>query len=87
MCGRRQASPQHGRLHQDVFHDFAEDIGEAVAAALEFVGEAFVIDAEEVEDGRVQVVDVHGVFRDVVAVIVGFTVGDTRLYAATGHPE
>ena len=46
----------------------AGDVGQAVVAALEFVGEAFVVDAEEVEEGGLKVVDVDGVFGDVVAV-------------------
>ena len=58
-------------LSQNVVHDLAEDVGEAVAATLKTVGEAFVIDAEQVQDGGVQVVDVHGVFRDVVTGVAG----------------
>lgn len=39
----------------------AVHVGEAVAAALEAVGELLVVDAEEMQDRRVQVVDVHRV--------------------------
>ena len=68
------------------------------------IGEPSVIDAELVQDGSVQVVDVHGAggpivfvrlwlelvavgIGDVVAVIVGASVGDARLDAAAGHPD
>ena len=51
------------------------DVGEAELAALVAEGEAFVIDAEEVEDGGVEVVDVDGVFGDGVAEFVGLAVG------------
>jgi hypothetical protein len=37
-------------------------VGEAKIAALESVGEAFVVDAEEVEDGGLDIVDVDRVF-------------------------
>ena len=37
-------------------------------------GETFVVDSERVQDGGVEVVDVHWVFEDVVGVIVGFAV-------------
>jgi hypothetical protein len=41
--------------------DFAVDVGEAEVAALEAVGEAGVIEAEEMEEGGVEVVDADGV--------------------------
>ena len=39
--------------------------------ALELVGQPCVVDAQAVQDRGVQIVDVHRVARDVVAVIVG----------------
>ena len=53
------------------FDEVAVDVGEAEVAALGSVGEAGVFDAHEVEDGGVEVVDVDGVFGDVVAEVVG----------------
>ena len=44
--------------------DVAEDVGEAEASALEFEGEAFVVEAQAVEDGGLDVVDVDGVGFD-----------------------
>src|SRR6187455_1027275 len=54
---------------------------------LEAVDEAGVVDAEAVEGSGLEVVDVDGAFDDVVAVVVGFAVGDAGLDAAAGHPE
>src|SRR2546423_8183451 len=62
-------------------------ICQAEMATLEFKGELFVVDAEAVQDGGVEVVDVDGAVNDVVAVIVGFAVGNARLDAASGHPQ
>jgi len=42
-------------------------VGEAVVAALEFAGEAFVIDAEEVQHRGLEIVDADFVFDGVEA--------------------
>ena len=54
---------------------------------MEFVGQAFVVDAEEVQVRRLEVVDVDGVFGWVVGEVVGLAVGEAALHAATGHPD
>src|SRR6184192_1541723 len=45
-------------LGQHFFDEVAVDVGEAEVAALEAVGETLVVEAEEVEDGGLEVVDV-----------------------------
>ena len=62
-------------------------IGEPVIAALVAVGEFFMVDAEEVEDGGIEIVDVDRVLGDVVAPIVGLTVCDAAFYSTAGHPD
>ena len=61
-------------LCQYPLHDFARDVGQAEVAALELVGQLFVVDTESVQHRRLQVVHVHRVLDDVVAVIVGLAV-------------
>ena len=53
-------------------------IGQAEASALELVRQPRVIDAEAVQDRRVQIVDVDRILDDVVAVIVGLAVSQAR---------
>ena len=48
-------------------HDLAADVGEAVVAALEAERQLLVVEPEQVQQRRVQVVDVHRVLGDVVA--------------------
>lgn len=72
--------------HQPLHH-LPMHVRQPEVAALEAVDEAGVVDAEAVEGGGLEVVDVDRVFDDVVAVVVGFAVGDARLDAAAGHPE
>ena len=68
-CGKRRG-PAKTRataapaLRENVFHDFSMDIREAEVAALETIGQLLVIEAEQVHDRRLQVVDVDFVFDD-----------------------
>jgi len=72
---------------EDGFDDVAVDVGEAEIAALEPVGESLVVDAEEVEDGGLEVVHVDGVTDDVHAEVIGFSEGEAGSDAASGHPD
>ena len=49
-------------------------VGQAEVAALELVGQPGVVDAQQVKDGGVQVVDLDRVADDVVREIVGLAV-------------
>ena len=66
---------------------FAVDVGEAIVATLEAVGQVLVVEAEAVQDGGVEVVDVDRILGDVVAVVIGLAVADAGLDAAAGHPD
>src|SRR5688500_15093360 len=46
-----------------------------------------MIDAESLQDRRVQVMQAHRVFRGAVGVEVGPDIASTGLHAATGHPH
>src|SRR5881394_237879 len=63
------------------------NVGQAEVAALKPVGELFMVDAEALENRRVQIMNVHRVLDDVVAVIVRLAVTDARFDAAAGHPD
>src|SRR4051794_21312843 len=63
---RRGCDSNVGALHQYAFHDVPMHVGEAVVAALVFIGELRVIDAKQVEDRGLQVVDVDGAGGELV---------------------
>lgn len=65
-------------------NDMSVHIGEAEVASGVVVGEALVIEAQEMENGGLKVVDVNLSLSDVEAEVVGFTVG-AGLGAAAGH--
>ncbi len=73
---------EQGWSGEEFVGDFSGDVGEAVGSALESEGKFFVVDAEEVEDGCVEVVDVHGVLCGVESDFVGFAVGVAGLCSA-----
>src|SRR5690349_10213884 len=72
---------------EEAFHEAAVDVREAEAPPLEAEGQALVVDAEEVEEGRLEVVDVDRVLGHVHGEVIRGAVGDARLDAAAGHPE
>ena len=59
-----------GASREDVFHHAPMHVGEPELAALETVGEARVVGAEAVEDGRLQVVNMHRLLDDVEAEVI-----------------
>lgn len=63
------------------------DSGQSLVEAAMLHGEALRVDAHPVEDRRVQVADVDGVFDDVVAEVVGLAVTDSALDPSAGHPH
>src|SRR5581483_8795896 len=87
---------------QDVINHVAVDIGQAEAAALIQIGQAFVVDAEQMEHRGLEIVDVDGSgsklafirmkhvasgIGDIIAIIVGAPVSDARFDTAAGHPN
>jgi len=75
ICSRQQA-----------LDHLAVEVGEAEIAALEAVGQLGVVEAQEVHERRVQVVDVNLVLDHTEAQVVALTLGDSGLDAAAGHP-
>lgn len=65
----------------------AVHVGEAKIAATVVVGETLVIDAHQVEEGGVEIVDVHAVLHGCPAELVGGAVDVSALHAAAGQAE
>jgi len=63
------------------------DVGEAEIATLEAAGEAFVVEAEPVEDGVLEVVDVVLVGGYAEAEFVGFAIAEAAFDPAAGEDE
>ncbi len=72
-CDRAGRAPRFlgqglGWLSEQVFHHFAGDVRQAEIAALKTVGEPLVVQAEQVEDRRVEIIHVDRVGDDVQTV-------------------
>ena len=65
---------------------FTVDIGQSILTALVAERQPCVIDAAQMQDGRLHVVNMDRIFSDVPAELIGRPVDDARLHAATCHP-
>src|SRR5262245_1240887 len=69
----------------DLLDDFAVNVGQAIIAALEAVGQLFVIETEAVQNGRLQIVNVNRPVGNAETEIVGRPVGQARLDTAASE--
>src|SRR4051794_14283811 len=69
-------------LRDNLVRDHSVDIGQTEVAARIEVRELLVIEAEQVQHGRVQIVNVHTVLHCVVADLIGVAIGETALHTA-----
>src|SRR4029077_12588574 len=74
-------------LRQKFFDNLALNIGQAKIAALKAIGEFRVIKAQQMQQGRVKVVDMDLVLYDVEAEFVSFPQTNSGFEAAPGHPH
>lgn len=76
-----------GLAGEDVVEHVAADIGEAEVASAETIGELFVVQTEKMQNGRVQVIDVHLVLDSLVAEGICASVMHAAAHAAACHPD
>src|SRR5580698_2064837 len=74
-------------LGNDLVCHLAVHVGQSHVARAEAEGEFFVVQAEQVEHRRVEVVHLELVLDRIVAVLVGLAEDEARLHAAAGHPD
>src|SRR5262245_14116150 len=74
-------------LGNQLVNHLAVDIGEAEVAAGVAIGEALVVEAHELQDGGVQVVNVDGVFGRAEAEFIGRTISLPAFDTAAGQPD
>ncbi len=63
------------------------NVGQAKIAALETIGQLLVVETEQVEDGRVEVVDVDFVFGRIEAEVIRLAEGEAGFRSAAGQPH
>ena len=85
-CLTRFAAALTDRVPQDTVNHATMNIRQAEVATGVAVRQTRVVEAQDVQNRRVEIVNVDGVFRDVVADLVRRSVDDARLDAASGQP-
>src|SRR5256885_7757493 len=84
----REKSGEKAISRHELRDDFCgNDTGQFLFETLKLECKPFVIDAEQSEDGRIEVADMDRVFHDVIAKVVCDAVGDSGFGAAAGHPN
>ena len=71
---------------QNLFDDVSVNVSQSEVATLESVGQAFVVDPEQMQHGGVQVVDMDFVFHGAVAEFICSSPGKAWLDSAARHP-
>ena len=74
-------------LSKDRLDNFAGYIGQPEAPALIFESQALVVDSQQAQQRGVEVMDVHGIFHDVVAKLASLAKNRSRLDAPACHPN
>src|SRR5215469_5378037 len=74
-------------LGQDLADHVPMDIGKPALCAVVVVGKPLVVEAEEVKDRRVQVVNIDNIFDGLVAELVGGAEAISMLHAGAGEPS
>ena len=72
-------------LSNDVVDNFSMHIGQTEVASRVAIGELFVLNAELVKDGGVEVVDVDSVFDGVYAELIGGAIHETSFDTSASH--
>src|SRR4029453_9876505 len=72
---------------EQTLHDLAVHVGETETASLVAIGQPFMVDAQQVQQRSLKIVDVHPVFHDVVAEFASFAVEGARLDPSARHPH
>lgn len=75
------------RSGQDALHDVAVDIGQAEIATRMAIGESFVIEAQQVQHGGVQIMNVDAIFDSPISKFIGVPVGEPAANTTSRQPD
>lgn len=75
------------KLREDALDDVAMDVGEAEVASAVMEGELLVIESEQMEDGRVEIMHMNAIVDGFISKIVGGAVSHSAFDAAPGQPH
>src|SRR6187401_3420070 len=73
--------------HQNLGRDVSVDVSKPEIAAAVEISQLCVFHSQEMQNGRMQIMDVHSIFHRVIAKLVSGAIGDASLDPAAGHPH
>src|SRR5437867_3226764 len=79
--------PSVGTLCQDFCQDFAVYVGQPALDSVVIIAQALMVDAKQVQDGGVQVVNGRDVLHSLVAEVIGCAVTESLFYASPRQPH
>ena len=62
-------------------------ICQAESAALKFIDQPLMIDAHQVHKRRLEIMNMNGIFHNIVTEIIRLPITETRLHACARHPH
>ena len=68
-------------------HDFSRHVGQSVSSAQVLVVKLLVVKSHEVKNRSMEVIDVHGVFYNIIPKFITLAIDQARLYSTTRHPN
>jgi hypothetical protein len=78
---------QKGKLGQDLRQDLPIDVGQPEIAAAKSISQSRVIYSQEMEDGRMQIMNIAAILKDLITILVCNAIDRSSLDAASGKPE
>jgi len=85
IAGSIQADTKHSG--QDLSDHVPMHVREAIVSPEKSVGQTEVVDPQQMQNRRVEIVDVHGIFDDIVGKVVGAPVRQAPPDTAAGEPH
>ena len=87
MRKRPEASFDDCQLRHNRLHHFARNIRQPKITASMAVGELFMIETEQVQHGRMEVVDTRAIFDRLETKLIGGAVNGAALHPAARQPD
>ena len=85
--GRHCGLTRSTLLRKDVFDDLSVDVGEAKVAALVTIDESLMIESQQVQNGGLEIVNMHFVLGHRETQFISFSKADPALDAAAREED
>jgi hypothetical protein len=74
-------------LSKNILHHLTVYVGEPEPSSLVFVRKPFMINAHQVHQRCLKIVDMHGILHNIVTEVIRFSISDPRFHPGSRHPH